>query len=57
MFLANGLYRIKKVMNQISDEVIIYRAFVLHLSAFLLFLVVCIVPNIIIGLSGQSAVF
>jgi len=49
LFLANGLYRIKYVMKKISDEVIMYRAFVMHLAAFLLFLLACTIPNLIIG--------
>ena len=57
VFLANGLLRIRGVMKEISDEVIIYRAFFLHLSALLLFLVACTVPNFVIGFTPASASF
>lgn len=34
LFLADGLNRIRKVMKTLQDGVIMFRGFVLHLSAF-----------------------
>ena len=40
---------IRKVMKAMSDEVIIFRGFVLHLSAFFIFLLATMLPNLIMS--------
>jgi|LauGreDrversion4_2_1035121.scaffolds.fasta_scaffold579332_1 hypothetical protein len=56
-FLADGLNRIRKVMKAMSDEVIIFRGFVLHLSAFLIFLLACTIPNLIMSFNPNVSDF
>ena len=48
LFFIDGLRRIKKVMAQLSDQVVVFEAFMLHSLAFLSFFIGQI-PNIIIG--------
>lgn len=52
IFLADGLNRIRKVMKAMSDEIIIFRGFVMHLSAFLIFLFATTIPNLILAFSA-----
>jgi len=49
IILTDGLFRIKALMQRLNDKTILFSGFILHLSAFLLFLIACIIPNIVIG--------
>lgn len=57
VFLSDGLNRIRKVMKAMSDEVIIFRGFVLHLSAFFIFLLATTLPNLIISFTSYGQDF
>lgn len=57
IFLADGLNRIRKVMKAMSNEIIIFRGFVMHWSAFLIFLVATTIPNLIMTLLGTGQDF
>ena len=57
IFLADGLNRIRKVMKAMSNEIIIFRGFVMHLSAFLMFLLATTLPNFIMSLTSAYSNF
>jgi hypothetical protein len=52
-FLANGLYRIRKVMKTLTDKIVIFEAFLLHAITCALFWVGQI-PNLIFAILNAS---